>query len=498
MNIKGIGAGLLILSFLSGCAVKGVSETLSETENRVRNSAISFEKEKSVGTGLWFSAKAVDHSPTGKEDSWLKGYTSLIQSDVIGFRGFISALQSYNESIIVHATPDARKALGSVDKSASGGSAGGSASGGSAGSGFELSYSGTYAGLFDTISSEAGVSWRSVGEYEVEFFKYEEKSFTLNSLQTKSKISSAQDGGSGFSATSEIATETWVDLKAAISAISSEGGTATLSPSLGLVMIRDIPSVVDRVETIIKSINALMSKQVIIDIEIIDYQSIKGNGAVADLSTAITQAGVSLGLSTMPTSLVGSGTASAAIVDGTSKWSGSTLAMSALNKMGKTSDIIHRSILAANNTQVPYVQKITNTYIASVGGGSVSGTGLATAPTVKMGTVDTSVNIFFYPRILSNNKVMMQVSIKIANVDSIRSVTTGSGATASTVEAPNTSSVMFEQTIFLRDGATLMLSGTSIKKASTSESAGILGGSFNDDSNTSEMVIMVTPHIVKG
>jgi len=506
--IKVILVGCLASIALMGCAPKS-GKNFNSAVKQVNEVSMDHHLITPVDNGLWVSGKSVVRSDDNRDDVWLSHKTVLVSEEMISFKTFVSSLQSYGEPVIITATPAALKliAKGGATSSSSG-SSGSSSSATSSSSGssstssnkgtpiLDMHINGTFLNLFDSVAAQLNISWHSIGDHRIEFYRFTEKSFILSVLQNKSTIKTGQDSGAGYAATNTLSADTWQDLKSTVAGIISSEGTATFSPSLGMIIVRDVPSVIARITTIIDAVNELMSKQVLVDLHMVRYRSDQGMDAAADLKLAFGTASRTLGITSIGNNILGSGSASAAIINPSSKYNGSTLAMQALQTRGSTSLVVHRSVIAANNTSVPFVLKTTETYLASIGGGSVSN-GVATAPTVTPGTTDSSINIFVYPRILSDSRIMMQVGLKIKSIDSIRSITTGTGATSNTIEAPNNSDISFEQTLFLQDGATLMLSGSGIQKSSKTSSTGVLGGSRKKSARNQELVLMITPHIVE-
>jgi len=502
--IQVILVGFLASIALMGCAPKA-GKNFNSAVKQVNEISMGHHLITPADNGLWVSGKSIVRSDDNRDDVWLSHKTVLVSEEMISFKTFVSSLQSYGEPVVITATPAALKLIaqgGSTSSSSGSSSATSSSSGSSSTSSdkgtpiLDMHINSTFLNLFDSVAAQLNISWHSTGDHRIEFYRFAEKSFILSVLQNKSTITTGQDSGAGYAATNTLSADTWQDLKITVAGIISTEGTATFSPSLGMIIVRDVPSVIARITTIIDAVNGLMSKQVLVDLQMVRYRSDQGADASADLKLAFATASRTLGITSIGSNIVGSGSASAAIINPSSKYNGSTLAMQALQTRGSTSLVVHRSVIAANNTSVPFVLKTTETYLASIGGGSVSN-GVITAPTVTPGTTDSSINIFVYPRILSDSRIMMQVGLKIKSIDSIRSITTGTGTSANTIEAPNTSDISFEQTLFLQDGATLMLSGSGIQKSSITSSIGVLGGSRKKSARNQELVLMITPHIVE-
>jgi len=504
-HTKKILAGILSLLMLASCAPHNKSlKNFQNAENNKNAYQMSVHEKNQSDGGLWVSGDEIKFNKDNKDVAWLQHKTLLVSAEPMSFKEVVSYMQSYGEGVIMTATPDAAIMInngGKTQASSSGASSSASLGGSVSGLRQELKplnmqISGSFANLFDSIASQMNVSWRVVGDHHAEFYRFIEKEFNISSIQNISNIKTGQDSGAGYSATNSLSADTWKDLQSVVTGILSSEGSATFSPSLGLIIVRDIPSNVARVSTIIGNINKLMSKQILIDLNMVRYRSTEGSEAAADLALAFKAAGASLGITSIGGTVLGSGTASAAIISPASHLNGSQATLAALQTTGHTSVVVHRSVIAANNTSVPFVLKSTATYLASIGGGSVSN-GVATAPTVTPGTTESSINIFVYPRIISGNRIMMQVGIKVKSTDSIRRITTGTGANTNTIEAPNTSDVSFEQTMFLDDGATLMLSGSDLKSSNKTNKLGILGSSFKDAGDDDELVLMITPYIVE-
>jgi len=480
------------LAMLAGCAgqdhnAKVSGEFKANKEMASKANGKVFSQKINVGanriSGVWVSGdKKAAASADGKDAAWLNDRAVFNEYMPLSISGVVSFLQSYEKGITVRITPEAFISMGGGLSSADATDAAG---------GYILDINGNYHNLFNSLATQGGVSWRVLGERYIEFFIFEERVFPLHALQTSSETTADQDSQTGFAVTNKITSDTWADLKTALEAIKSENGALSYSPSMGIVIAKDTPEIIGRMESVIDDLNDRMQKQVIIDIKLIKYKSDRNTSVAGDLNLAFATANRTIGLTGIGAAITGSATANAAIINGASKYNGTELIIDALDASGHTSQRVERSVMGMNNTGIPFIIQTNETYLASITGGSVSN-GVATAPEITPDTVSTSVNMFFYPRIIEGGRVILQSDIKLTAVDRIRQITSGT----STIEGPDTTDVFFNQTTILKDGQTLILSGSGVVKTSQKRSVSIFSGNDTDIDSDEKIVLMITARII--
>jgi len=499
---------ILLLAGMSGCAgdmSKHVDHSITSAKQGTRISNVSKTSPTQVShtSGIWVSANVI-HKSNKDNDEWLDEPIVITEAKPLGLNQLISYMQSFKDGVTVTTTPDALIAMGGgISGSSSGGSTSSSSSSSTSSSssstssgGFTLDIHGTYKNLFNSIASQGGVSWRATGRHHVEFFEYETRVFHLNALQTSATQTSDQKND--FSIKNSIKSDTWSELKTVLGTIKSSSGDISLSPSLGLVVVHDTPEIIGRIKKVIDDLNKGMTSQILIDVKLIKYDSNKAADVSADLVTAFKTANRQISVTGIGAAITGASTATASIINTNSKYNGSQVVLGALKSTGEISTVMQRALVGVNNTTIPFMSSSSKTYIKKIGGALISSTGPSTAPTVTPGTASTSINMMFYPRIVEKNKVLLQTDIKLSTIDRIRTITSGSGANKVTIGAPDLSKLFFNQVTMLKDGQTLVISGTSVENNNRGNVISILAGSHKKTNQTTRLVLIVTMHILNG
>ena len=142
--------------------------------------------------------------------------------------------------------------------------------------------------------------------------------------------------------------------------------------------------------------------------------------------------------------------------------------------------------LSTNNGQPAPLQVVQKqAYIKSAG---ATTTETSTTTTIEQGTVNTGFSLSILPRILKDDKILLQYSINISELVGLDTVTSGD----QTVQTPEINTRDFLQKVSVKSGDTLIISGFERVMSSYEKS---IGGS-KDDLNDDSIVIILTPVII--
>jgi type II secretory pathway component GspD/PulD (secretin) len=101
------------------------------------------------------------------------------------------------------------------------------------------------------------------------------------------------------------------------------------------------------------------------------------------------------------------------------------------------------------------------------------------------------------------DKLLLEYSLSLNDVENIESFTTGTGPSAQTIQLPTTTVKNILQRASLRSGQTLVLSGfkqstnSILKSGLGSANNQLLGGGNNGKNSSQYLVITVTPYIAQ-
>jgi type IVB pilus formation R64 PilN family outer membrane protein len=313
----------------------------------------------------------------------------------------------------------------------------------------------------------------------------------------------------------------WKDLETSIKQLLSPEGTVIVSESTTSVTVRDRPSNVSLVSKFVANVNANLSKQVLVKVQILNVNLTSAYNYGIDWTLVKRTLGTSfflngnygtpISITPLAATTAFSGTtnpsgfpqAGAFNPQNPTASTGASALISALTQQGKVSVVTEPRVVCLNNqvsairivNQQGYLASVQNTTVA--GGAGASGT---VTSQVTPGTIVTGLTLYILPKILGE-KVYLQVNADLSNTPTLTAFTTGSGTSSSTIQLPSFSQNQFNQRSVIASGATLILSG--FKQVSNTANAmqnfdsQALGGKGAIQSNT-EVIVLITPIILHG
>lgn len=368
--------------------------------------------------------------------------------------------------------------------------------------------------LLGGLSSHLGLSWRYVeDEGEVVLFHTTTEDFQLNSIPTRTTLSSSvssgtntqQGTGSGedvASGSSQSAQNTEVelqhdfseDVRATITSMLSQYGRFNYSPSTGRLSVTDTPDVVNQVARYIERENESLGRQLLIDVKVLSVTLDDSDSLGIDwdlvYSASTWQGGLQGAVSELPT---GAGSGSIRIIDGESRFFDSQLFINALSEQGRVSTITSPSVTTTNMQPVPVqvarqVSYLARTQVTNLEGGQSS-------EELIPGTITTGFNMTMFPYMTSPREMLLQYTVDLSELRDLRTVTSGQN----TIEIPEVDTRIFSQRVKLRDGETLVLSGFE-QESNRSNRRGmgharnlLTGGGVSSSTMREVIVILITP-----
>jgi type IVB pilus formation R64 PilN family outer membrane protein len=384
---------------------------------------------------------------------------------------------------------------------------------------FQLQYEGNLRGFLDKAAARTGNYWRFENG-RVVIFNRETRVFALDiqpgSASVSANVSSqaqngeasggGEEGGSGASTQVTSGNSTQIEMEIDIFKTASESVAAMLgpkgklvaAPSLGQLTVTDTPAVLDQVGSYIEQINAIATRQVVLDVRVyavdtnrsdamgikwdLVWSSINGSASAVNGGNAIADAS-SLGLT---------------VVNPSSPFNGSQLIFDALARQGNISTLTTARLATLSGNAVPVQVGEETGYLASSATTLVPNVGAQT--TITPGTVNTGFSLVLVPTIVRGGEVLLQMQLNLSTLREIRKIGGANGDTA--VEVPLVGSRQVLQRVKLRSGQTLVLSGFEQERLSAdarglgSPNFALLGGGKSADKGRSTLVVLVTPRVV--
>jgi len=217
------------------------------------------------------------------------------------------------------------------------------------------------------------------------------------------------------------------------------------------------------------------------------------------------QGGGTLALQSAPAAQAGLSTLTATLLSTAPGWNqlkGTNAIIKALSRIGKVAIVTSGTMVTMNNQPVPINLQRSVTYLASAQSGAIS-TGVATGPTLTPGTVNTGFQMNVMPRVLDEKRLMLQCALNISSLESLGTISSGTGANALTIQTPEVISRSILQRAMLKSGETLILTGfeqaqlTSNKQGVGLPENILLGGENLAEEKKTSLIVMITPYIVE-
>lgn len=385
-----------------------------------------------------------------------------------------------------------------------------------------LRWQGELSGLLDTVTSQLGLSWR-VETGRIVIYSLETRTFQLAVLNVRSSMranvlsgTSASTGAEGGDASNSISgdastsqttsveqsSDLYDDIKKTVETmLTPTQGRFFLSAASGTLTVTDTPSVLARVAEYIAHENAVLNKQVLLNVEVLSVSTSRSDQLGIDWSVVYESlGGVGASLTGAFSNAAGNALSSGvSILDSATgsrgKFSGSSLLVKALSEQGNVAVVTSHSSATTNLTPVPVQIAEQTVYIARTSINTTANVGSST--TMEPGTITTGFNMTMLPFIQDSGDIQLQFSFNLSDSPTIRSITSADGTTA--MEMPYTKLRSLSQRVNLRDGQTLVLTGfeqtntTANKEGSFTPGNFLFGGGRDAAKKRTTLVVLITP-----
>ncbi|PKC36302.1 conjugal transfer protein [Pantoea ananatis 15320] len=397
-----------------------------------------------------------------------------------------------------------------------------------------VNYSGKLGGLLDIVTARLGISWK----YEngmVTFFYLQTARFDIEPTDAKYTLtgsvvsgvsnnssSDGSGGGGGGSGNSggvtgqsgtnlksdvTMGNNLYADLKSTAESMLTPGvGRLDMNKTTGTVVVTDVPEVVKRVGDYLTTENTALSRQVNLKVVIYSVSSDVSDNVGINWNVIYKTLAGKYGINLAgPANPVGdAGTLSFSVLDTATgaarQFAGSQFLLDALSKQAKVGDVRTIPLMTTNMASASVVVGRQITYLKSVSTTAIA-SGSSTVPTQTLtpGSVTTGTNITIFPKILSDDRMMLNMFLNISSLVRLRDIT--SGNSGDKLEAPDIDSRSVPQRVWLKPGQTVVISGleqnvdNASKEGQFSPDNLALGGNRSGEKTRQSFVITVTPFI---
>lgn len=526
-----IAGSVFMLTTLTACSTTGVSKQSQHyrkaneiSQEGIREQAIEVEKNNvpvfMVDNGVYLDAKplitkkesTINLPPVFSKQFSYRASEGMSIQDVGNTVSRLTNVPVFIARDVAGGGSSGGGTSATADSTSVGGAAPSESSGGSDGgmSISNLKYNGNLKGFFDYLTAKTQSYWRWDGR-TVQVFAFETKVFKIDTLPGKvNSSSSVNSGGQGSStgtqgsSSSSVAvssdSDVWKEIETQLKSVMSSTGKLTITQSTGLITVTDAPESIRQVERQIRELDAILSKQVLVNVEVYSIETNNGDNFSTNLNLVFSQLSnqFNLGFAGAATAVTGGGVLTGTFVDPGNKFNGSTALISALNTIGKASLVTNASLLTLNGQSVPLNVTRTRNYLKST---KVTAGPNGAAPSVELtdGQVTEGFVINLLPRITDSKNLYMQYSIDISQIEGIETFSSG----PNTIQLPTTNTRNFLQRVGIRSGETLMLAGFKQFKDEDKKSGFlhpdnwfIPGGSKVTNAQETTLVVLITPYVI--
>lgn len=389
------------------------------------------------------------------------------------------------------------------------------------------SYKGTLKGFLDLVDAHFSV-WSRYRDGTITFFKTETVTYTLPSFPTTSNMtgsistgstnggassaastgtSSSSSNGSGLGQTSMSTTvkvDYWAKLQETASAVAGPGAIVVADGNFGTLTVTGTPPQVQRLGDWVKDISAMLSKQIAIDVHVYNVQRTREDNYGMTLSAAFNSSGghtgVSLTSASTPTITSSSSPMSfgANILSG--PLSGTSLAVQALSTLGDVTQEVSRAGVTPNGQMLALQTADNLTYLYS--SASTTTANVGTTSTLVPGTLTLGFTGSFLPRVVEGGNILVNINMTLSNLVELTTYTSGSTGSTSSLQEPHWQSSTFQQSVLLKSGQSLVLTGYRLKNSSVNKNGvgtpenHLLGGGVDAQTGDTLLAVVVTARLL--
>ncbi len=398
-----------------------------------------------------------------------------------------------------------------------------------------VNYSGPLSGLLDQVDSGLGVYHRVREDGTILFFTTETKSFSIPALNwttnNKGQISSASStgssGGAGGGApgggsagaistngtgqitvSNETTVDVWKSLQATAQSVAGAGAQVVVDPSNGMLIVTATPPQLARVSAWVRELSQSLQRQIAIDVKVYSINLNQEDNFGFNPTVVFNNLGQRYGfkVSGAPAPAISSGItpfsfgANVITPTGTTPgqgFYGSSAVLQALSTLGRTSLVISRSVVTLNGQAAPIQQALQTGYLASSSTTPSTTAGVAPTTTLTPGSITTGFTAMVLPRV-ADGRIILGMNMTLSSLLSLNQVTSN----GSTIQTPTVTLSTAEQSVALKPGQTLMLTGLQQAGNSTTDngvgdpSFKALGGGRDTQHGNQMLVIMVTARLI--
>ncbi len=390
-----------------------------------------------------------------------------------------------------------------------------------------INFNGTLLSYVKLVAASSGVEWE-FKDGAIHFYKMVTKTFVLANLNpgdvsisdsmskggsasTGSQSSGGSGGGGGgggsgsFASNSQVGFKgsysVWTALKPALEAALSPGGKGNINEGTGTVTVTDTKAAVERIEKILAKEDAILGKQVAVEVRVVRVDSNNQSQAGFDLNmvyNSLTGNGIRQINTQFGDSVVGSTAGQLNFAVKNSVRGDSLLSVQALNKFGTIVSDSSTTLMTTN--RIPAMSGAFNTsgYLASTTPGTAGANGgSGSAVGLNPGSTTTGSFLRVLPTIRENNSILLNMSIDLSDILGFGSASAGEGSTIQQITWANVAGTKTISNMLINQDESMIMAGISGDKMDTRAANSVSGASILGEKKKSVFIVIVTPRILK-
>lgn len=390
----------------------------------------------------------------------------------------------------------------------------------------DFDFTGSLSDYLARVSSKLGINWEwSDDDRELVLYRLVRRTFTFDAspvaVSVASTVSKGSNSSTGANSSSNGSTtnssssgsisgnssanltleaEAWKAAVATLNKMRTRAGSVEPSPFTRTITMIDTRDVIADAERFMAQQNEIAQRQVLVQVRLVKVTLDRASSFDVDFSAALARAQYTL-TGTAASALTGptGGSLTYAIVNPSSRWSGSQVALQALRELGSVTEEYRHDVPIRNNRSVPVSDFRTFGYLAqttpAASGSTSTGSGV---PGLVPGTVVSGTTMVITPSVTNGDSVSLLISMDRSADPRFTTISTGNGETFQQIQTPQQSGLKGDFEVGMRNNQTLILLDTTKQGGATTTRTGAVSYGESGNSTREVTLMLVTPQIITG
>jgi len=281
-------------------------------------------------------------------------------------------------------------------------------------------------------------------------------------------------------------------------------GKVIPNPSTGTIMIIDTIDGMERAEKIIYRENELLNRFTKIRIAICTFEQNDSDERGIDWNVAFQNLGklgsVIKSPATLTNSQGGSIQLSVLATQPAGRFDGTSAFIDLLNENGKANTVYDQVVQVRNRVATAASATVQKVYLAETTPAPASTAGVSGGVVgLVPGTITTGLDLQLQPNIYDSGQMSLLFSLGLLDLIDLQTLTSGAGASQSSIQGPETKGYNFQQDVPLRVGETTFITGyeatlnSYTRRALGRDVPLLAGGSLKGSAANQKLFIFITP-----